>query len=302
VSAAAGTAERVGPVGEGWLRSAVRALRRDRMAATGAIIVLVICAVALLAPLIAPYPADAGSATDPVHALLAPSRAHLFGTDQVGRDVLTRVVFGARTSLRIAIEVLLIAALIGVPLGIVAGYVGGILDDILMRITDIFLAFPALLLALALAAVLTPSVGNTAIAIAVAWWPWYTRLIRAQASAVSSSGYVASARALGVSHTRILLRHVLPNSIAPVTVQMSLDFGGIILTAASLSFLGLGAQDPTPEWGLMVSQGQSLFTTDWWVGTFPGLAIVLTALAFNLLGDGLRTVLDPRQVMRDQHP
>jgi peptide/nickel transport system permease protein len=140
----------------------------------------------------------------------------------------------------------------------------------------------------------TPSVGNASIAIAVTWWPWYTRLIRAQASAVGSTGYVAAARALGVNGLRIVLRHVLPNSVAPVLVQISLDFGGVILTAAALSYLGLGAQDPTSEWGLMVSQGQTLFTTNWWVVTFPGLAILLTALAFNLLGDGLRDAFDPR--------
>jgi peptide/nickel transport system permease protein len=278
----------------------VTGLRRDRLAAVGAVIVVLIVLLAVFAQWIAPHPADAGTATDPVNSLLAPSWSHPFGTDQVGRDVLSRVIFGARTSLRIAIESLAIAALIGIPLGVAAGYVGGWIDDVIMRITDVFLAFPALLLALALEAVIKPSVGNASIAIAVTWWPWYTRLIRAQASAVASTGYVAAARALGVSGWRIVLRHVLPNSVAPVTVQLSLDFGGVILTAAALSFLGLGAQDPTPEWGLMVSQGQSLFATNWWVVTFPGVAILLTALAFNLLGDGLRTVLDPRQVMRDR--
>jgi peptide/nickel transport system permease protein len=277
-------------------------LRRERLAAVGAVLVALVVLMAVLAQWITPYPADAGTATDPVHSLLAPSWSHPFGTDQVGRDVFSRVVFGARTSLRIAIESLAIAALIGIPLGVVAGYVGGWVDDVIMRVTDVFLAFPALLLALALEAVISPSVGNASIAIAVTWWPWYTRLIRAQASAVSSTGYVAAARALGVSGRRIVLRHVLPNSVAPVVVQLSLDFGGVILTAAALSFLGLGAQDPTPEWGLMVSQGQTLFATNWWVVTFPGAAILITALGFNLLGDGLRTVLDPRQAIRDRDP
>ena len=268
----------------------------------GAVIVVLVVLMAIFAQWLAPHPADAGTATDPVNSLLAPSWSHPFGTDQVGRDILSRVIFGARTSLRIAIESLAIAALIGIPLGVAAGYLGGWVDDVIMRITDIFLAFPALLLALALVAVINPSVGNAAIAIAVTWWPWYTRLIRAQASAIASTGYVASARALGVSGWRIALRHVLPNSVAPVVVQLSLDFGGVILTAAALSFLGLGAQDPTAEWGLMVSQGQALFATNWWVVTFPGAAILITALGFNLLGDGLRTVLDPRQVSRDRHP
>jgi peptide/nickel transport system permease protein len=224
----------------------VTGLRRDRLAAVGAVIVVLIVLLAVFAQWIAPHPADAGTATDPVNSLLAPSWSHPFGTDQVGRDVLSRVIFGARTSLRIAIESLAIAALIGIPLGVAAGYVGGWIDDVIMRITDVFLAFPALLLALALEAVIKPSVGNASIAIAVTWWPWYTRLIRAQASAVASTGYVAAARALGVSGWRIVLRHVLPNSVAPVTVQLSLDFGGVILTAAALSFLGLGAQDSTP--------------------------------------------------------
>jgi peptide/nickel transport system permease protein len=165
-----------------------------------------------------------------------------------------------------------------------------------MRITDVFLALPALLLALAFATVLKPSIGNTTLAIALTWWPWYTRLIRGQAASVAGRQYVEAARALGVSHRRILLRHVLPNSITPLIVQVSLDVSAVILTASALSFLGLGAQDPTPDWGLMVSQGQSYFTTQWWLVTFPGAAILLTAVAFNLLGDGLRDVLDPRRV------
>jgi peptide/nickel transport system permease protein len=272
-------------------------VRRDWLAATGAVLVLLIVLVAVFAPWLAPHDPNM---QDLINTLTGPSRSHPFGTDLQGRDVLSRVIFGARTSLRIAVESLAIAALIGIPLGVVAGYVGGWIDDVIMRITDVFLAFPALLLALALESVVHPSVGNASIAIAVTWWPWYTRLIRAQASAVGSTGYVAAARALGVSGPRIVFRHVLPNSVAPVVVQISLDFGGVILTAAALSYLGLGAQDPTSEWGLMVSQGQTLFTTNWWVVTFPGLAILVTALAFNLLGDGLRTVLDPRQVRRDR--
>jgi peptide/nickel transport system permease protein len=197
----------------------------------------------------------------------------------------------------IAFLVLLISCLVGIPLGIAAGYFGGWLDDVLMRITDVFLALPALLLALAFATVLKPSIGNTTLAIALTWWPWYTRLIRGQAASVAGRQYIEAARALGVSHRRILLRHVLPNSITPLIVQVSLDVSAVILTASALSFLGLGAQDPTPDWGLMVSQGQSYFTTQWWLVTFPGAAILLTAVAFNLLGDGLRDVLDPRRVI-----
>jgi peptide/nickel transport system permease protein len=167
-----------------------------------------------------------------------------------------------------------------------------------MRITDVFLAFPALLLALAFAAVLPPSLTSTTLAISLAWWPWYTRLIRGQAASVTGRPYVESCRALGISRRRIIFRHVLPNAITPLIVEISLDVGGVILTAAALSFLGLGAQDPTPDWGLMVSQGQSYFTTQWWLVTFPGFAILFTALAFNLLGDGLRDVLDPKRIVK----
>jgi peptide/nickel transport system permease protein len=279
-------------------RGAGRALRGNPLMALGLALALVIVLMGLLAPVLAPFPADAGSATHPVEALQAPGGAHPMGTDQVGRDILTRVMYGARTSLRIAAVVLVLAALIGVPLGIAAGYFGGWVDDVIMRVTDVFLAFPALLLSLALAAVLSPSVGNATIAIAATWWPWYARLARGAATQVAGRGYIESARALGVSAPRILLRHVLPNATTPVLVQMSLDVGGIILTAAALSFLGLGAQDPTPEWGLMVSQGQGYLNTHWWFPVFPGAAIVVAAVAFNLLGDGLRQVLDPRRVTR----
>jgi peptide/nickel transport system permease protein len=285
------------PTPEGRLRRAVATIRHDPLLAAGTALSLLIVLVALLAPFLAPDPADAGSATHPLNTLQPPSAGHPFGTDQVGRDVLSRLIYGARVSPQIALYVLVIACLVGIPLGIAAGYFGGWIDDVIMRITDVFLAFPALLLALALAAVLSPSIGNTTLAIAVTWGPWYTRLVRGQAASVAGRPYVESARALGVRHRTILLRHILPNSITPVIVQASLDVGGIILTASALSFLGLGAQDPTPDWGLMVSQGESYFTTQWWLVTFPGLAILITAVAFNLLGDGLRDVLDPRRVL-----
>jgi peptide/nickel transport system permease protein len=285
------------PTPEGRLRRAAATIRHDPLLAAGTALSLLIVLVALLAPFLAPDPADAGSATHPLNTLQPPSAGHPFGTDQVGRDVLSRLIYGARVSPQIALYVLVIACLVGIPLGIAAGYFGGWIDDVIMRVTDVFLAFPALLLALALAAVLSPSIGNTTLAIAVTWWPWYTRLVRGQAASVAGRPYVESARALGVRHRTILLRHILPNSITPVIVQASLDVGGIILTASALSFLGLGAQDPTPDWGLMVSQGQSYFTTQWWLVTFPGLAILITAVAFNLLGDGLRDVLDPRRVL-----
>ena len=274
-----------------------RLLGSSPLITAGGAVALLIVLVAVFAPLLAPYPADAGSATNPVAALQAPSLHHLFGTDQVGRDVFSRVLYGARVSPLVALLVLVIACVVGIPLGVVAGYFGGAADEGIMRVTDIFLAFPSLLLSLAFAAVLPPSLTSLTIAIAITWWPWYTRLIRGQAASVAGRPYVESCRALGIPTWRILLRHVLPNSVTPLIVQVSLDVGGVILTASALSFLGLGAQDPTPDWGLMVAEGQNYFTTQWWLVTYPGLAILLTALAFNLLGDGLRDVLDPRRVI-----
>jgi len=272
-----------------------RALRDNPLLVAGMVASVLIVAVALLAPLLAPFPGDAGSATHPFAVLRPPSAQHWFGTDNVGRDILSRVLYGARISPLIALVVLAIACAIGVPLGLAAGFFGGWLDEAIMRVTDIFLAFPPLLLALAFAAVLPASLTTVIVAIAVTWWPWYTRLIRGQAASVAGRPYIESCRALGISRWRILARHVLPNSITPLIVQVSLDVGGVILTASALSFLGLGPQDPTPDWGLMVSEGQTYFTTAWWAVTFPGIAILVTAFAFNLLGDGLRDQLDPKR-------
>jgi len=272
-----------------------RLVSRQPLLVIGGALALLIVVIAVAAPLLAPFPADAAAATHPFAVLRPPSAQHWFGTDQVGRDILSRVIYGARVSPLIAAAVLLISCAVGIPLGIAAGYFGGWLDELIMRITDIFLAFPALLLALALASVLPASLTSLTIAISVTWWPWYTRLIRGQAAAVAGRPFVESCRALGISRRRIIFRHILPNAITPLLVQVSLDVGGVILTASALSFLGLGAQDPTPDWGLMVAEGQAYFTSDWWVVTFPGLAILATAFAFNLLGDGLRDLLDPRR-------
>jgi peptide/nickel transport system permease protein len=276
-------------------RALWRGLRANPLLVAGGLTAVLLIVVAVLAPLLAPFPGDAATATHPFLVLRPPSARHLFGTDQVGRDVLSRVLYGARISPLVAVIVLLIACVVGIPLGIAAGYFGGWIDELIMRVTDVFLAFPSLLLALALAAVLPASLTSLTIAIAATWWPWYTRLIRGQAASVAGRAYIDSCRVLGIRPWRIILRHVLPNSVTPLIVQVSLDVGGVILTASALSFLGLGAQDPTPDWGLMVSEGQSYFTTDWWVVTFPGLAILITAFAFNLLGDGLRDLLDPRR-------
>jgi peptide/nickel transport system permease protein len=270
-------------------------VRANPLIVAGGALCALIVLVALFAPLLAPFPGDAGTATHPFQVLKPPSARHWFGTDQVGRDILSRVIYGARVSPLVAVFVLLIACAIGIPLGVVAGYFGGWLDEVIMRITDIFLAFPPLLLALAFASVLPASLTSETIAIAATWWPWYVRLIRGQAASVAGRPYTDSCRALGLSRLRIIFRHILPNAITPLIVQVSVDVGGVILTASALSFLGLGPQDPTPDWGLMVSEGQAYFTTDWWLVTFPGLAILLTAFAFNLLGDGLRDLLDPKR-------
>ena len=271
--------------------------RGNPLFVVGGTMVIALVVVAVFAPVIAPYPGDAGSATHPLEIFKPPSWAHLFGTDQVGRDVFSRVVYGARVSPLIALAVVSISMVVGVTLGLVAGFFGGILDETIMRITDVFLAVPALLLALAFASTLPGGTGSTILAITISWWPWYARLARGEAASVSRRRYVESGRVLGIARWRLLVRHVLPNSTTPVLVQASLDFGGVILTAAALSFLGLGAQDPTPEWGLMVNEGRSFFQTYWWLVTFPGLAILFSAVAFNLLGDGLRDRLDPRRVV-----
>jgi peptide/nickel transport system permease protein len=278
-------------------RTALAWMRANPLVAAGGFLVLVIVVVAIFAPLIAPYPGDAGFATHPLDIFKPPSAKHLFGTDNVGRDIFSRVVYGTRVSPLIALAVVAIACVVGVTVGLVAGFLGGIADEILMRITDVFLAVPALLLALAFAAVLPHNTGSTILAITISWWPWYARLARGEAASVSRRRYVETGRVLGLSRIRLLVRHVLPNATTPVLVQASLDFGGVILTAAALSFLGLGAQDPTPEWGLMVNEGRSFFQTYWWVVTFPGAAILFSAVAFNLLGDGLRDRLDPRRVL-----
>ncbi len=280
-----------------WRRLA-QVVRRNPLLAFGVGVVVLLVLAAVTASWITPFPEDAANATDPAATLLSPSSTHWFGTDLVGRDVFTRVIFAARTSLGITAFVLVTAAVVGLAVGLTAGFFGGLVDTVLMRITDVFLAFPALLLSVALASVLTPSALNAAIAIAVTWWPWYARLARAQAATIRRQGYSDAARVIGASRTRQVVRHVLPNAATPVFVQMSLDAAGIILTAATLSYLGLGAQDPTPEWGLMVSQGQSLATTAWWVVTFPGLAILLAAVAFNFIGDGLQTAFDPKRGKR----
>jgi peptide/nickel transport system permease protein len=226
--------------------------------------------------------------------LLSPSVKHPLGTDNLGRDILSRIIFGARISLKAALVVIVIVLAIGVPLGLIAGFFGGRVDDIIMRFADMILAFPSLLLAIAIVASLGPSLINALIAVSLPWWPWYTRLMRSQVLSLKEMQFVESARAIGVSRWRIMFRHILPNCLSPIIVQATLDMGYIILAIAGLGFLGLGTQPPAADWGVMVSDGREFFMIQWWISTFSGAAIFSTVLAFNLVGDGIREALDPK--------
>jgi peptide/nickel transport system permease protein len=275
-------------------RHNVRVFFRDKLAVVGLAWIVLMIVVAVAAPWIAPYPEQGRGASDLQSRFESPSADHPFGTDNQGRDVLSRVIFGARIPLVISAVVAAAVLLIGPLLGGLAGYYGGWADETIMRVTDIFLAFPALVLAMAMVAVLGPNLRNLALAIVVTWWPWYTRLVRGMAVSLRERPYVEAAKTMGVRDSRIVLRHILPNAFGPVVVQITLDIGTVILEVAGLSFLGLGAKPPTPEWGLMVSEGVEYVLEAWWMSVFPGLAIFLLVLAFNLVGDGLRDVLDPR--------
>lgn len=270
--------------------------RQNPMSVVGLAIILAFVLIAVFAPWIAPYPSDAGYAGEPaVHfdqKFESPSAEHLFGTDQAGRDIFSRVLFGTRLSLKIGVVVLAAAVSIGVPVGLVAGYVGGGISMALMRITDVFLSVPPLVLALSVSVALEASLTNAMLAIAAVWWPWYARLTYGEVLSVKKETYVEASRGIGASSARTIFRDILPNVLAPITVKMSLDMGYAILVASALGFLGLGAQPPTPEWGTMVSQGRDYLPAQWWYSTFPGLAIFLIVLGFNFLGDGLRDMFD----------
>lgn len=276
------------------MRMSLYLLTRNRLQMASLIIIILLVLIAIFAPLISPYPEHAISATNPDDKLLPPSSQYLFGTDELGRDMFSRVIFGTRISLQTALIAVGLALLIGMPLGAIAGGFGGVVDEVIMRITDVFLSFPPLLLAIAIAAFLGPNLENAMLAIAISWWPWYTRIIRGQAVSIRERQFVRAARAIGSPMSRIIFKHILPNTLAPVIVQASMDIGGVILTIASLSFLGLGAQPPIPEWGLLISTSRTYFLNAWWYSTFPGIAIFITVLVFNLIGDGIREVLDPR--------
>ncbi len=272
-------------------RALVARTLRNPLSLAGLALIGLLVLVAALAPVLAP---NDPLATNISRRLESPSRDYLLGTDQLGRDVFSRIIYGSRISLRIAVLTAVIATVIGAPLGIVSGYFRGRVDDMLMRLTDMFMAFPRLILAMAIAAALRPTLENVIIAISLAAWPAYARLARSVTLALREENFVEAARALGASSLRILGRHVFPGVASPVVIQVSLDMGGIILTAAGLGFIGFGAQPPTPEWGVMIAEGRNYITSQWWLPTFPGIAIALVVLGFNLLGDGIRDVLDPR--------
>ena len=257
-------------------------------------LVLLFLILAIFGSVLAPYPEDTTGAVNLGQRLLPPSLAHPFGTDEMGADILSRIIVGARTSLWIGLVITGIGAGIGVPLGIIAGYHGGFIRAVIMRVTDLFLSVPGLALALTIVAALGPGITNCVVALSLVWWPGYVRLVESKTLSVKQELYVESARALGASTPWILWRHILPNCLTPIIVKASMDMGMAILSAASLGFIGLGAKPPLPEWGSMISVARTYMPDWWWYSLFPGLAIFLTVLGFNLLGDGLRDILDPR--------
>ncbi len=267
--------------------------KRSPLSVIGTFIMLGLLIITIAAPLLAPY--DPLAQELQTLRLKPPSSGHPFGTDQLGRDIFSRVIWGSRISLRIALIVAILSGPSGLIIGIISGFFGGRLDEALMRITDMFLAFPKLILAMAVASALGPNLNNAILAIAVASWPAYARLARAETLVIREHEYIEAIRALGADNFRILVRHILPICLPTIIVRVSLDMGGIILIAAGLGFIGFGAQPPTPEWGIMVSDGRNFLHEQWWVSTFPGIAILIVVLGFNLLGDGIRDILDPRQ-------
>jgi len=270
----------------GWL-----AFMKNRLAVLGLLIIVSLVIIAVLAPVLAPY--------DPVETnignrLQPLSFTHYFGTDEMGRDIFSRVIWGSRLTLYVIGLVAVIAAPVGIFVGTVAGYLGGIIDTVLMRITDIFLAFPKLILALAFVSALGPGIENAIIAIAITSWPPYARIARAETITIRNCDFIKAVRLQGASGLRIITGHIMPLCLPSLIIRVTLDMAGVILTAAGLGFLGLGAQPPSPEWGAMTAGGRTYIIDHWWLITMPGTAIFIVSLAFNLLGDGLREVLDPR--------
>jgi len=270
-----------------------RRFRRNKLAMLGALIILSLAVVAIIAPLVAPFNPDQ---QDVLHRLESPSRNHLLGTDDLGRDLLSRIIYGTRVSLLVGFVAIGIAIVIGSILGLLSGYFGGWLDTTIMRLVDIMLCFPTFFLILMVIAFLEPNIWNVMAVIGLTGWPGLTRLVRGECLSVREREFVQAARVLGLSNIRVMFVHLLPNVMAPILVTATLGIGGAILTESALSFLGLGVQPPTPSWGNILTAGKDYITVAWWLSLYPGLAILVTVLAYNLLGEGLRDVLDPRMM------
>lgn len=278
---------------EMWRRGFYR-FRQSRLSIVGLAIVVALIVIALVGPSFVPYPDDIGGGVSTGARFAPPSAEHFFGTNELGQDVFTLVIGGARISLFAGFAVVVLGALVGMLVGAIAGYFGGWTDEALMRVTDLMLTVPGLILAMAVAAALGPGIVNMVIAIAISWWPGYARLVRGEVMARKEEMFVTAARALGAGPWRILRRHILPNIMTPVIIKMSLDMGFAILTVASLGFIGIGVKPPTPEWGTLLSVARNYMPDFWWTAIFPGIAIFLAVFGFNLLGDGLRDVFDPK--------
>lgn len=271
---------------------------RNRLSLLGLAIVLVLLVVAFTAHLWVPYPDDVTGDVHMDQRLKPPGAEHLFGTDDAGRDVFSRTIMATRISFQVGVIILVVAISIGVTLGAIAGYFGGWVNQIIMRLTDIMLTFPGIFLALAISAALGRGVVNAMLALSVTWWPGYCRLVEAQMLKMREEDFVAGARAIGASNSRIIFRHILPNLLTAIIVKASMDFGFAVLSLASLGFIGVGVLPPEPDWGSMISQGRRFIPASWWYSTFPGLFMFVTVLGFNLLGDGLRDLLDPNATVR----
>ena len=271
----------------------LRKFAKDKPAVVGGLVVLAVVFVAIFAEQLAPYPGDV-AASHLLRRLKPPSWAHPFGTDNLGRDILSRVILGSRGALTIAVMVVGSAMLVGVPLGLIGGYYQGWGSEAIMRVTDMFLAVPQLILALALAQLMTPSLESAMLALSLTYWPFFTRIVYAETRRLKASLFIDALQSIGASGPRILFLHILPNCVSPIIVRATIGMGFTILVAAVLGFLGMGATPPAPDWGLAISESRQYLPDAWWFSTFPGLAIFLTVLGFNLLGDGLRDIVDPR--------
>jgi peptide/nickel transport system permease protein len=271
----------------------LRKLAQDRLALLGALIVLGLVVCAVFAPYLATHP-EAVIEVDPAHRLRPPGGEYLLGTDRMGADIYSRLLFGARVTIVIALVAVGTAVAVGVPLGLIAGIRDGLVSNIIMRVADIFLAVPQIILAIAIAQTLGPSLPNVILALSATFWPWFTRLVYAETRSVRSETFIEATEALGASPARVIWLHILPNIISPIIVRITLGMGFTILTAAALGFLGLGAPPPTPEWGRTIAESREFLPDAWWYAAAPGFAIFLVVIGFNMLGDGLRDLLDPR--------